>query len=171
MSNRRPRLSRPSPSPQPEHTSASNATVDESVASVIERLRATGGRATTARRLLLRSLFASTRHRTAEDLIAEIQLEAPDVHLSTVYRNLEELERLGVVAHVHLRHGPATYHLAPTTHCHLVCEECGAVLEVGDGLFASLAAETLREYGFTIDPHHFAMQGRCRDCSRHPPSE
>jgi Fur family ferric uptake transcriptional regulator len=116
--------------------------------------------------LILRSLFASPRHRTAEDLAAEVQAEAPDVHLSTVHRNLEELERLGVVTHVHLGDGPATYHLAPTTHCHLVCEERGAVLEVGDQLFSTLAAANLEEFGFTIDPHHFAMRGRCRDCSR-----
>jgi Fur family ferric uptake transcriptional regulator len=75
---------------------------------VLGRLRATGGQVTTARRLLLRSLFGSPRHRTAEDLTAEIQPEAPDVHISTVYRNLEELERLGVVTHAHLGHGPAT---------------------------------------------------------------
>jgi Fur family ferric uptake transcriptional regulator len=149
-----------------EHDEKRDAAVDKSVAGVIERMRATGGRATTARRLILRSLFASPRHRTAENLAAEVQAEAPDVHLSTVYRNLEELERLGVVTHVHLGHGPATYHLAPTTHCHLVCEACGTVLEVGDQLFSALATVTLEEFGFTIDPHHFAMRGRCRDCSR-----
>jgi Fur family ferric uptake transcriptional regulator len=165
VTERRPPRSRSTASPPAELTERGDPTVDDSVADVIARLRATGGRATTARRLLLRLLFASPRHRTAEDLTAEIQLEAPDIHLSTVYRNLEELERLGVVTHVHLGHGPATYHLAPTTHCHLVCEECGTVLEVGDQLFSSLAAVTLEEYGFTIDPHHFAMRGRCRDCA------
>jgi Fur family ferric uptake transcriptional regulator len=102
--------------------------------------------------LLLRSLFASPRHRTAENLAAEMQVEDPAVHISTVYRNLEELERLGVVTHVHLGPGPATYHLAQATHSHLVCEECGTVIEVGDQLFASLGAVTLGEYGFTIDP-------------------
>jgi Fur family ferric uptake transcriptional regulator len=118
--------------------------------------------------LLLRSLFASPR---AAPLRPRRRGAggSPDGHISTVYRNLEELERLAVVTHVHLGHGPATYHLAQTTHSHLVCEECGAVIEVGDGLFASLAAMTLREYGFTIDPHHFATRGRCRDCGRHPP--
>lgn len=159
------------PLPASGRETSGDAALDESVANVLERLRATGGRATTARRLLLRSLFGSPRHWTAEDLTVEIQAEAPDVHISTVYRNLEELERLGVVSHVHLGHGPATYHLTPTTHCHLVCEECGTVLEVGDQLFASLAATTLEEYGFTIDPHHFAMRGRCRDCRQPPPPD
>jgi Fe2+ or Zn2+ uptake regulation protein len=45
------------------------------------------------------------------------------------------------------------------------------VLEVGDQLFTSLAAATLEEYGFTIDPHHFARRGRCRDCKQPPPPD
>ena len=65
-----------------------------------------------SRRLLVRCLFEASGHRTAEELAAEIQAHAPDVSISTVYRNLEELERLGVVVHSHLGHGPATYHLA-----------------------------------------------------------
>jgi len=40
------------------------------------------------------------------------------------------------------------------------------VIEVGDQLFSTLAAANLEEFGFTTDPHHFAMRGRCRDCSR-----
>ena len=53
-----------------------------------------------------RQSLPSPRHRTAKDLTAKIQAEAPDVHISTVYGNLEELERLGVVSHVHLGNCP-----------------------------------------------------------------
>lgn len=84
----------------------------ERVEEVLDRLRETGGRATTSRRILLQCLFAEGPHRTAEELAEEVQRVAPDVHLSTIYRNLDELERLGVVVHAHLGHGPATYHLA-----------------------------------------------------------
>ncbi len=121
---------------------------------------------TASRRLLLRALFASTEHRTAEELAAEVQGEDPDVHLSTIYRNLDELERLGVVVHSHFGHGPATYHLATSVHGHFVCEECGALIEVPDSLFDGLAQSARSGFGFTIDPHHFAMLGRCADCSR-----
>jgi len=97
----------------------------------------------------------------------EVQAEAPEIHLSTVYRNLEELERLGVVAHVHLGHGPATYHVAPATHGHLVCEECGAVIEVDDKEFEPLSRHIETSHGFAIDPHHFALLGRCEQCRKH----
>ena len=66
-----------------------------------------------SRRLLVRCLFEASGHRTAEDARCEIQAYAPDVSISTVYRNLEEVQRLGVVVHSHLGHGPAAYHLVP----------------------------------------------------------
>jgi Fe2+ or Zn2+ uptake regulation protein len=135
------------------------------VEEAIQLVRSHGGRITSSRRLLLRALFGAHEHRTAEDLAAEVQQQAPDIHLSTIYRNLEELERLGVVVHAHLGHGPATYHLAATAHGHFVCEHCGQMVEAPDSLFASLATVAKERYGFTIDPHHFAMLGTCAACS------
>jgi Fe2+ or Zn2+ uptake regulation protein len=117
-----------------------------------------------SRRFLLRLLFESEGHHTAEQLAAEVQAQAPDIHLSTIYRNLDELEKLGVIVHAHLGHGPATYHLASSTHGHLVCEECGKMIEAPDELFAGLAQAAESQFGFTIDPHHFAMLGRCAEC-------
>jgi Fe2+ or Zn2+ uptake regulation protein len=131
---------------------------------VLELVRRHGGRVTSSRRLLLRALFDAQRHRSAEELAAEVQTQAPDVHLSTIYRNLEELERLGVIVHSHLGHGPATYHLASSAHGHLVCEGCGTMLEVPNDLFGELARGAYDQFGFVIDPHHFAVLGRCRTC-------
>ncbi|MGH9092265.1 MAG: Fur family transcriptional regulator, partial [Acidimicrobiales bacterium] len=139
---------------------AGTAGMDEVLALVRER----GGRVTSSRRLLLGALFATPGHRTAEDLAAEVQARSPDVHLSTIYRNLEELERLGVIVHTHVGHGAATYHLAPATHGHFVCEGCGRMIEVPGTAFAELARTAADRYGFTIHPHHVAVLGRCRDC-------
>ena len=131
---------------------------------MLDRLRSQGGRVTTPRRLLVRSLVGAAGHRTAEELAAEIQAQAQDVSISTVYRNLEELERLGVVVHSHLGHGPATYHLATAAHGHLVCEKCGAHVEVPDEFFGDLARRAAAGFGFEIDPRHFAVIGRCSAC-------
>ena len=131
---------------------------------VLARLREQGGRATTARRLLLGALVASNGHRTAEELAAHVRLRAPDINLSTVYRNLDELERLKVVDRTHLGSGPATYHLASAAHGHLVCERCGKITEVPGTMFDDLAAVARQRYGFTVDPHRFAVIGLCADC-------
>ncbi|HTW98524.1 MAG TPA: transcriptional repressor [Acidimicrobiales bacterium] len=135
------------------------------VEEVLGLLRAEGGRITTSRRLLVRTLVERREHVTAEELAELVHSEAPDVHLSTIYRNLEELERLGVVSHAHLGHGAATYHLSTAAHGHLVCEECGAMVEAPDELFAEFASLVAQRYGFAVDSHHFAVIGRCADCA------
>ena len=137
----------------------------ERVEHVLDLLRESGGRATTSRRVLLTCLFEEGPHRTAEELALEVQHVAPDVHLSTIYRNLDELERLGVVVHAHLGHGPATYHLASETHGHLVCEFCDAAVEAPEDFFSELMDAAARKYNFVIDPRHFAVLGRCAACA------
>jgi Fur family transcriptional regulator, ferric uptake regulator len=86
------------------------------------------------------------------------------VHLSTIYRNLEELERLGVIDSTRLGTGHATYHLASSAHGHLVCEKCGTTIEVPDEIFAGLVRLAVTDYGFTINPRRFAVTGRCVNC-------
>lgn len=136
----------------------------EAIEDVLALVRRHGGRATPARRLLLNALFGNRDHRSAEELAAEVQAAAPDVHLSTIYRNLEELERLGVVDSTRLGSGPATYHLASAAHGHLVCEKCSSMTEVPDDMFGDLIRIAGTEYGFAINPHHFAVTGRCASC-------
>ena len=139
-----------------------SSTVDELVA----QLRDGGSRVTTARRLVLTALVKGPDHPTAEELLVAVRTLAPDVHASTVYRNLEELERLGVVVHTHLGHGAATYHLATEAHGHLVCEVCGSMVEAPVDFFEGLALAARDRYGFGIDPRHFAVLGQCAGCAR-----
>lgn len=137
------------------------ATVDD----VLTAVRSQGGRATPSRRILLEALFEAEGHLTAEELAETVQARAPDVHMSTIYRNLEDLQLLGVVVHTHLGHGPATYRLASLAHAHFICEECGKIMEAPDELFRGLARAARNRLGFSIDPRHFAILGRCATCA------
>jgi Fe2+ or Zn2+ uptake regulation protein len=143
---------------------AREAAGQDLIEDALARMRQHGGRATPARRLLLGALLANPGHRSAEELAAHVRVTAPDVNVSTIYRNLDELERLKIVDRTHLGDGPATYHLSLNAHGHLVCEQCASMTEVPDELFSELA-ETVRErYGFAIDPHRFAVIGLCASC-------
>jgi Fur family transcriptional regulator, ferric uptake regulator len=135
-----------------------------SVDSVLAYLRSQGGRVTSSRRILLEVLFHADGHMSAEALAEAVQQQAPDVHLSTIYRNLEELEHLGVISHSHLGHGPSSYLLASHAHAHLICADCGTMIEAPDELFRGLARTAQSRFGFTIDPKHFAILGLCSDC-------
>lgn len=132
---------------------------------VLALLRANGGRVTSPRRAILEALIGHGEHPTAEQLTASVQARQPDVHESTVYRFLDDLERLGVVDHVHLGHGPAVYHFSDDTHHHLVCQTCSRVIEVPDQTFAGLRRQLRTDFGFEIDQRHFAVVGRCTDCA------
>ena len=135
-----------------------------SIEDVLDGMRQRGGRATPARRLLLSVLFRDRKHRSAEDLAAQVRAQAPDVNISTIYRNLDELVRLGVVDRTHLGGGPAAYHLASATHGHLVCEQCGSMTEVPSELFLDVTETLAARYGFAAAPHRFAVIGRCSAC-------
>jgi Fur family ferric uptake transcriptional regulator len=134
----------------------SSATVE----SVLEQLRGLGSRVTPARRVVIEMLVDADGHLGAEELAALVKRRHPDVHLSTVYRTLDTLEELGIVQHTHLGHGPAVYHVG-VTHQHLVCEECGKVVDVPVELLDDLRASLRRRYGFQLHIGHFALLGRC----------
>ena len=118
---------------------------------------------TVSRRAVLSALVSGT-HRTAEELASQVQEQAPDVHISTVYRNLEELEKIGLVVHSHLGHGPATFQLTTEAHGHLVCERCGGSYHADARMFAGLARKAKERYGFEIRPFHFSVLGLCEAC-------
>jgi Fur family ferric uptake transcriptional regulator len=127
---------------------------------IISELRRRGYRITTARRAVLSSLVGATGHLTADQVAHTVKATNPDVDTSTVYRTLGLFEDLGIVEHAHLGHGPAVYHLGKT-HQHLVCEECGTVIDVPVEALDALARELRQGYGFQIRPGHFALTGRC----------
>jgi len=135
------------------------------VESVIDYLRSRGSRVTSSRRILLEVLFAADGHMSAEALAEAVHKQAPDVNLSTIYRNLEELEQLGIISHSHLGHGPSSYLLASHAHAHFVCADCGKMIEASDDIFQGLARTAKARLGFSIDPKHFSIFGRCRECS------
>lgn len=132
---------------------------------LIGRLRAEGRRITVARRSLIAALVAADGHVTAEELIARLQEEHPDLAASTVYRLLVDLENLGLVIHVHLGHGPAVYHLAGANHVHLVCDHCGQVTELPPAMVDAMAVQLRQDFGFQAAFHHFSIGGTCDACS------
>jgi len=123
-------------------------------------LRSAGSRLTTPRRLVLEALFA------ADGLLTAEQIAANSLDLTSVYRNLEHLEELGIVRHVHFGHGPGVYGLVGEGEReYLVCEGCGRVKAVAPGELDP-AREAIREaFGYEARFTHFPIHGRCADCS------
>lgn len=130
----------------------------------IKKIRSRGGRITRARLAVLQSIVDAKEHVTADDIFAKVSNTNPDVHLSTVYRTLDALEEIGIVEHVHLGHGRATYHLEDNVHQHLVCENCGIAVEAPSDLTKRLETELEARLGFHTRAHHFSIIGLCSAC-------
>jgi Fur family transcriptional regulator, ferric uptake regulator len=97
--------------------------VCRNLADAARALRERGLRISTPRRLVLEALFASEAPQSAEQIARRSSLD-----LTSVYRNLEILERHGLVRHVHLGHGPGLYALlGEGERGYLYCERCHAV--------------------------------------------
>lgn len=135
----------------------------EVIQGVLTVLRDHGCRITQARLLLLAAL-ARPGHHSAEEIAAAVREQAPAVHLTTIYRNLDELERLHIIDRTYISHGPATYHLASAAHGHLACEACGSIAELPGEAFRALSDAALSAHGFVISPSRFAVPGRCAAC-------
>lgn len=137
------------------HTHAATSEQD-----LAERLRRRGLRLTPQRAQVLDAV-RRLGHATPEQICETVS----GVDVTTVYRNLELLEGLGLVKHAHLGHGAASYRPAEDDHIHVVCHSCGAVVDAAPDLVDALADRLQRERGFVLDRAHFTVFGRCRDCA------
>jgi Fur family ferric uptake transcriptional regulator len=118
----------------------------------------------TPQRQLVLDAVRDLGHATPEQVCARVQSDAPAVNITTVYRSLDLLERLGLVRHTHLGHGAPNYSVHEHEHVHLVCHGCGAVTEVPTGVMTPLAERLAADNGFELDVSHVALSGHCRDC-------
>jgi Fur family ferric uptake transcriptional regulator len=106
------------------------------------------------------------RHGTPEEILAQVQRTATGVNLSTIYRNLEVLEEVGLVTHAHIGHGAPTYHSVDDhVHIHLVCDKCGDVRSIDATVAETFLDELRRDTGFVTDISHVALHGTCSNCS------
>ena len=127
-------------------------------------------RYTSGRRALVEALDAAGRPVTLPDILSA----APGLAQSSAYRNLAVLEQAGVVLRVVGAGDFARYELAEELtehHHHLVCGECGSVVDVAVPAPVERALERALDQigasvGFEVDAHRLDVLGRCRDCLR-----
>lgn len=109
----------------------------------------------------------SHEHFTPGAVYERVRQAHPGVGLVTVYRTLEILFDLGLICRVH-RGGPSrSYTLGPSGHHHhLVCSQCGTVLDFSDCDLSKLEQRLSQDTGFRIEGHLLQFAGRCQDCQQ-----
>ena len=134
---------------------------------IANQLGELGYRLTPQRIMVLSAIEDSDDHISAEEIYAQIVAKYPQVNISTVYRTLELLKRLGLVTETDLGGGRVRYHsVEKGHHHHLVCQECGAIIDLDESVLSSLKDTLRREYKFIADLRHLAVFGRCVNCGK-----
>jgi len=134
--------------------------------SAMEQLRRLGVRVTPQRLFVLEALEQGGGHMTAEEIMRWAIQRYPAINLATVYRTLDLLMAVGLVAQMHLDAGATSFELiGAEPHHHLVCEQCGAIIEMDEAVLTTLHDRLLAAYGFHARPRHMAIFGVCRGCA------
>jgi len=135
---------------------------------IVHVLRGKGYKLTPARRYLIEVIAGSNTHLTPAEIFEKAGGKDSGVSLVTIYRTLEMLSRLGLICEVHSEGHARSYLLSrpPGHHHHLVCSECGAVLDFTGCDLETLEKKLSRETGFHIDSHLLEFSGKCRECQK-----
>jgi len=134
---------------------------------MVKRLGGLGYRMTPQRLMIIAAVENAADHTSAEEIFGQVVQKYPNVNISTVYRTLDLLEELGMVTKTDLGGGCVRYHpLEKGHHHHLVCRDCGAIIDLDESVLEGLKQSLLKDYGFIADLQHLGIRGRCVNCSR-----
>jgi Fur family ferric uptake transcriptional regulator len=133
---------------------------------ILATLRAAGHRVSAPAARVLDVLFAADGPVSADDIAAK----DPSLERTSVYRNLERFEALGVVSHVHAGHGPGLYALARgADQEYLTCDRCGRVTTVDPSALDGVRGMLEEQFGHHARFSHFPIHGLCAGCAQLPP--
>ena len=128
-------------------------------------LRKLGYRLTPQRIMILEAVERADSHISAEEIYTQVHRRYPYINISTVYRTLELLEKLGLVIKTDFGEGRVRYHpVDKGHHHHLVCQECGAIIDIDESTLARLQDVLLARYNFSASLKHVAIFGLCSNC-------
>ncbi|MBB1125920.1 ferric iron uptake transcriptional regulator [Thiospirillum jenense] len=131
-------------------------------------IKAVGLKVTLPRVKILNLLATQpSHHLSAEAIHQALQLAGDDIGLATVYRVLTQFEQAGLVLRHHFDTGQSLFELnRGQHHDHLICVECGTVVEFTDEVIEQRQVAIAAQHGFELQGHALVLYGSCIDCRR-----
>lgn len=128
-------------------------------------LQQQGHRLTPQRLAVLEAIKAGPGHMSVNDVLARVKAQYPTLTVPTVYRILQWLKDVNLVAETDLGGGCHVYeYIADHYHHHLVCVRCQRVIDLPEGFLDSVGDALRREYGFIPCLQHVGLFGICPQC-------
>ncbi|MBI2329344.1 MAG: transcriptional repressor [Chloroflexi bacterium] len=128
-------------------------------------LNVPGLRITHQRASILEIIRQGKGHLDADEVYRRARERQPRLSLSTVYRTMQTLKKLGLIEEVHFDEEHHHYEMKPSTeHHHLVCLGCGRVVEFNYPLARLIKRHVTEAKGFEITGSEVRMTGYCPTC-------
>lgn len=134
----------------------------------LEHIQKEGLRRTAQRDLILEIFLRTEEHLTSEDLYWLVQKEDPSVGHTTVYRTLKLLTDAGLAREVRFGDNKTYYehHYNHAHHDHMICTECGKVIEFFSETLESAQDAVAEKYNFKPTHHSLRIWGFCEECQK-----
>lgn len=123
-------------------------------------------RMTNQREIILRELRKSRQHLSADELYERVKKTMPRISLATVYRNLEILSEVGLIAKLEISGRQKRFDYDVVEHDHIFCVECHRIdnLDMERKSFAEIPHDSRR--GYSITGYRVEVAGICPECKR-----
>ncbi|MDY0321212.1 MAG: transcriptional repressor [Arcobacteraceae bacterium] len=144
-----------------------NKNFDSFMKSFTSYLKKVGLSNTIQKEAILRVLFEEAGHLNAEEIATIVKKKYRiNIGIATVYRNLNFLESSNIVSSiVKDSSNTKSYEIAiDNHHDHIICTECGKVVEFFDEDIEKSQLDIATANGFTIESHNMTIYGICKDC-------
>jgi Fur family ferric uptake transcriptional regulator len=130
-------------------------------------LKRHGYKLTPQRRAVIAAIASSPDHLTPAALYEKVKQDHPSIGLVTIYRTLEILAKLELICELHAGGSCHSYTTAaPGHHHHLICANCGEVIDFSGYHLTELEKRLHRETGFEIEGHLLEFIGLCQNCQQ-----
>lgn len=132
-------------------------------------LKESGLKYTRQREIVLNILYHSDTHYTPEALYMEIKRREPDLNvgIATVYRTLNLLEESEMVTSLSFGTAGKKFELANKPHHdHLICKNCGKIIEFENSIIERQQALIAKEHKFKLTGHLMQLYGICEACNQ-----
>ncbi|MFD2169100.1 Fur family transcriptional regulator [Tumebacillus lipolyticus] len=128
-------------------------------------LKSLGIRLTPQRQVILQLLKETKEHPTAEQVYHKIGEKFQGISLATVYNTLNKLTELGVIRELSYGDGSSRYDGNDSEHAHLVCQQCGTVIDIECPQDEVVVTQEVRQAGFQVSSYRLEYYGICASCS------
>jgi len=130
-------------------------------------LRQSGYKITPQRRSIIDVIMNARQHLTPTAIHEKVHREYPSIGLVTIYRTLEMLAELGLICETHTGGSCRRYLMRRPAehHHHLVCSDCGKVIDFTGCDLGELEQRLAAETRFKITGHMLEFLGQCRECA------